>query len=96
MAVVSYGASTELDAINTILMSVGESPVNTLDTQSPEVAIAQKTLRQVCREVQAEGWAFNSEIELCSYLTSNLYKSSFYQDQVVFKLTTLTFASNEK
>ena len=44
-------------------MSVGESPVNTLDVQSPEVAIAQKTLRQVCREVQAEGWVFNTETE---------------------------------
>ena len=45
-------------------MSVGESPVNTLDTQSPEVAIAQTTLRQVVREVQAEGWAFNTEYEV--------------------------------
>ena len=44
-------------------MSVGESPVNTLSVQSPEVAIAQKTLRQVCREVQAEGWVFNTETE---------------------------------
>jgi len=63
MTTLTYATSTELDAVNSILMSVGESPVNTLDTQSPEVAIAQKTLRQVCREVQAEGWAFNSEIE---------------------------------
>ena len=44
-------------------MSVGESPVNTLTVQSPEVAIAQKTLQQVCREVQAEGWVFNTEHE---------------------------------
>ena len=63
MAVVSYGTSTELDAVNSILMSVGESPVNTLSVQSPEVAIAQKTLRQVCREVLAEGWMFNTETE---------------------------------
>ena len=63
MSTISYGTSTELDAVNSILMSVGESPVNTLDVQSPEVAIAQKTLRQVCREVQAEGWVFNTETE---------------------------------
>jgi len=31
--------------------------------QSPEVAIAQKTLRQVCREIQAEGWSYNTENE---------------------------------
>tara|TARA_R100001594_G_scaffold572_2_gene2182 strand:- start:652 stop:1296 length:645 start_codon:yes stop_codon:yes gene_type:complete len=71
MAVVSYGVSTELDAVNSILMSVGESPVNTLSVQSPEVAIAQSTLRQVCREVQAEGWKFNTETEYPITLDTN-------------------------
>ena len=71
MAVVSYGASTELDAVNSILMSVGESPVNTLTVQSPEVAIAQKTLQQVCREVLAEGWVFNTEKQYPITLDSN-------------------------
>ena len=71
MAVVSYGASTELDAVNSILMSVGESPVNTLTVQSPEVAIAQKTLRQVCREVLSEGWVFNTEYEYPITLDAN-------------------------
>ena len=52
-------------------MSVGESPVNTLTVQSPEVAIAQKTLRQVCREVQAEGWMFNTENEYPITLNSD-------------------------
>ena len=71
MAVVSYGASTELDAVNSILMSVGESPVNTLTVQSPEVAIAQKTLQQVCREVLSEGWIFNTETEYPITLDTN-------------------------
>ena len=61
MATPTYATSSELDAVNSILMSVGESPVNTLETQSPEVAIAQTTLRQITREIQAEGWSFNSE-----------------------------------
>ena len=52
-------------------MSVGESPVNTLSVQSPEVAIAQSTLRQVCREVQAEGWKFNTETEYPITLDTN-------------------------
>ena len=64
MATPAYATSTELDAVNSILMSVGESPVNTLNTQSPEVAIAQKTLQQVTREVLAEGWVFNTENEV--------------------------------
>ena len=64
MATPTYATSSELDAVNSILMSVGESPVNTLTTQSPEVAIAQKTLRQVVREVSAEGWVWNTEYEV--------------------------------
>ena len=71
MAQISYGVSTELDAVNSILMSVGESPVNTLTVQSPEVAIAQKTLRQVCREIQAEGWSYNTENEYPIQLDTN-------------------------
>ena len=64
MATPAYAKSSELDAVNSILMSVGESPVNTLNTQSPEVAIAQKTLQQVTREVLSEGWVFNTENEV--------------------------------
>ena len=71
MAVVAYGASTELDAVNSILMSVGESPVNTLSVQSPEVVIAQKTLQQVCREILAEGWKFNTETQYPITLDTN-------------------------
>ena len=52
-------------------MSVGESPVNTLSVQSPEVAIAQKTLQQVCREILAEGWKFNTETQYPITLDSN-------------------------
>ena len=64
MATPTYATSTELDAVNSVLMSVGESPVNTLSTQSPEVSIAQNTLRQIAREVLAEGWVFNTEYEV--------------------------------
>ena len=71
MASISYGASTELDAVNSILMSVGESPVNTLSVQSPEVAIAQKTLQQVCREILSEGWKFNTETQYPITLNTN-------------------------
>ena len=64
MATPAYATSSELDAVNSILMSVGESPVNTLNVQSPEVVIAQKTLQQVTREVLSEGWVFNTEREV--------------------------------
>jgi len=57
----TYAVSTELDAVNQILSSVGQAPVTTLDLQNPEVAIALNTLREVNRQVQAEGWMFNTE-----------------------------------
>lgn len=57
----SYSASTELDAVNQILSSVGQAPVTTLDQQNPEVSIVLSTLREVNRQVQSEGWTFNTE-----------------------------------
>lgn len=61
MSFPTYAVSTELDAVNQILSSVGQAPVTTLDLQNPEVAIVLNTLREVSRMVQAEGWVFNTE-----------------------------------
>jgi len=57
----TYAVSTELDAVNQILSSVGQAPVTTLDLQNPEVSIVLNTLREVNRQVQSEGWVFNTE-----------------------------------
>ena len=57
----TYAVSTELDAVNQILSSVGQAPVTTLDLQNPEVSIVLNTLREINRQVQAEGWTFNTE-----------------------------------
>lgn len=61
MSFPTYAVSTELDAVNQILSSVGQAPVTTLNLQNPEVAIVLNTLREVSRMVQAEGWTFNVE-----------------------------------
>ena len=57
----TYAVSTELDAVNQILSSVGQSSVTTLDLQNPEVGIVLNTLREVNKTVQSEGWTFNTE-----------------------------------
>ena len=57
----TYAASTELDAVNQILSSVGQAPVTTLDLQNPEVFTAVNTLREQSKQVQLEGWSFNTE-----------------------------------
>lgn len=54
-------AELELQAVNEILASVGQAPVTSLDQTNPDVAIANSTLKEVSREVQAEGWTFNRE-----------------------------------
>jgi hypothetical protein len=63
MAFPTTNATTELEAINQILATVGQAPVTTLDTTNPDVAIAYDTLLQVSREVQSEGWTFNKEYD---------------------------------
>ena len=57
----TYAVSTELDAVNQILSSVGQAPVTTLDLQNPEVSIAVNTLREQSKQVQLERWSFNTE-----------------------------------
>lgn len=55
--------TTELEAINTMLSTIGESPVNAVeDTGNVDVVIARQILQSVSREVQARGWHFNTEI----------------------------------
>ena len=61
MAFPTTNATQELPAINQILSSCGQAPVTTLDQTNPDVAIAYDTLLQVSREIQAEGWTFNTE-----------------------------------
>jgi len=53
---------TELEAVNFMLLSVGESPVNSLsETRSTNVHLARRTLHQVSRQTQSVGLICNSE-----------------------------------
>ena len=62
MPVPTTQQSSELDAVNQILGSVGQAPVTTLDETNPEVSLAYTTLIEVSKEVQAEGWVYNREV----------------------------------
>jgi hypothetical protein len=62
---------TELEAVNVLLTTIGEAPVNTLDgNQVTDVSIAKQVLNEVSREVQAQGWHFNTEQDI--ELTPNI------------------------
>lgn len=55
---------TELDAVNLMLISIGQAPVNTLSVSGiRDVAIAQTILGNTSREVQNKGWHFNTDYE---------------------------------
>ena len=56
---------TELEAVNVLLTTIGEAPVNTLSgNQVTDVSIAQQVLNEVSREVQSQGWKFNTEYDV--------------------------------
>ena len=77
MSYPTYAVSTELDAVNQILSSVGQAPVTTLNLQNPEVSIALNTLREVNKTVQAEGWTFNIERHYKLLADSVTFKISY-------------------
>tara|TARA_Y100000114_G_C11746678_1_gene322018 strand:- start:453 stop:1061 length:609 start_codon:yes stop_codon:yes gene_type:complete len=55
--------TSELEAINTMLGVIGESPINDLSAvnQTTDVILAKDILTEVSREVQSQGWYFNCE-----------------------------------
>lgn len=54
--------TTKLEAVNTLLATIGESPVNSLTSGLVEASLADKTLDNVSRAVQSMGWAFNTDL----------------------------------
>jgi len=57
--------TTKLEAVNTMIGVIGESPVNTISGSSLPVSVvtALNVLDEVSREVQSDGWHYNTEYE---------------------------------
>ena len=56
--------TSQLEAVNTMLGYIGEAPVNSISNTSElpvSAANAVSILDEVSREVQSEGWHFNTE-----------------------------------
>lgn len=56
--------TTKLEAVNIMLSSIGESPVNSLTSGLVDAEMAETILEAVNRDVQSQGWHFNTEIKL--------------------------------
>ena len=55
---------TELSAVNSILGSIGQSSITSLNLQAlqnPEISMVHNILMEVTKDVQNEGWHFNQE-----------------------------------
>ena len=62
MAIDNLALTTELEAVNAMLRAIGEAPVSTLTGATQvDVVAAIGILRDLAREVQEEGWRFNTE-----------------------------------
>jgi hypothetical protein len=60
----TYEALSELEAVNLMLATVGDSPVSSLaNTGDLHISMALQFLYNVSREVQTVGWHFNYEEE---------------------------------
>ncbi|QIG73202.1 tail tubular protein A [Rhizobium phage RHph_I40] len=55
---------SELEIINHILRTLGESITPTLETQHPAVQQALDTMRACSKEMQSRGWWFNKEYNM--------------------------------
>ena len=57
--------TTELEAVNTILSTIGEAPLSTLTGSLPvDGTTAKNILSEISREVQSAGWHFNSHYKV--------------------------------
>tara|TARA_R100000234_G_scaffold101026_1_gene70049 strand:+ start:89 stop:700 length:612 start_codon:yes stop_codon:yes gene_type:complete len=61
MASTTIDIDTELSAVNNILGSIGQAPINQLTFDNPEIQMIFNLLRDANVDTQAEGWHFNTE-----------------------------------
>ena len=57
---------TELEAVNTMLTTIGEQPVSSLDNLAglQDASIARQILTNISRTVQSKGWVFNLDLQV--------------------------------
>ena len=57
---------TELEAVNTMLVTIGEQPVSSLDNLAglQDASIAIQILSNISRAVQSKGWVFNLDLQV--------------------------------
>lgn len=87
--------TSELDAINIMLGTIGESPINSLDaaTGVVDAVTARAILSEVSVQVQEEGWHFNTEYEFV--LTPSLDTKEIYVPANAIEVDASTYDRND-
>ena len=62
MSLKNITPTTELEALNAVLSCLGEAPVESLESEQPDVQAALVALRAATREVQSANWRFNTQL----------------------------------
>ena len=65
----TYDTDSFLSAVNSVLGSIGQAPVQRLEYKNPEISFVANIVKEVNNDVQNEGWVFNRE-EGVEYLPS--------------------------
>ena len=74
MSTTTTTLDTELSAVNSILGSIGQSPIASIDFTNPEISFVYNILKESNQDVQSEGWTFNLEYHIKnSSKTSNKF-----------------------
>ena len=76
----------ELEIVNHILQTLGESTTPTLETQHPAVVQARQLLSGYSKEFQGRGWWFNKEFNM-KLLPDTNGRVSIPADTLTFKVT---------
>ena len=53
--------TSKIEAVNSMLSTIGEAPVNSLSSGLVDAETAETILNEVSRSIQAQGWNFNTE-----------------------------------
>tara|TARA_R110000822_G_scaffold9287_6_gene36086 strand:+ start:200 stop:826 length:627 start_codon:yes stop_codon:yes gene_type:complete len=60
----STSPTTQLQAVNILLSTIGEAPVSSLSSGLLDAETAETLVNEVSRNVQSMGWNFNTELNL--------------------------------
>ena len=91
MQATTFQYDTELSAINSVLAAIGQAPITRVNYENPEVHLIYNLIQETNRDVQAEGWVFNTERDYpllpdadgCIYIPENVLAMDMTGNAVV-------------